>query len=105
MPHFVQEIFQVLSFLLKFSFVEYFSHKSTKKRCFKIQARCFDKNFKVLPWIAAACSLVMKSAGLGGGVFDTFGDLGSENVAILPSNNEHQRTQIFFNNSSTHIDR
>lgn len=33
---------------------------------------------KILPWMAAACSRNMKSAGLGGGVLENFGDFGSE---------------------------
>lgn len=37
----------------------------------------------LLPWIAAARSLIKKSAGLGGGVFDNFGDFGSGKYTTL----------------------
>lgn len=32
----------------------------------------------LLPWMEARCSLTMKSAGLGGGVFNVFGDFRSK---------------------------
>ena len=67
----------------------------------KFQARCLNWICEFLPWIAAACSLVMKSAGLGGGVFDTFGDFGSASV-ITTYNASYAH---FYKNKALPIDR
>lgn len=55
---------------------EYSLHIPSKKAVFGKKSKPCRNNDS--PWTVAACSLIKKSAGLGGGVLENFGDLGSE---------------------------